>query len=146
VAPAMMNSGKIARPSNPTAKFRRLCIPSHVQYPSLVILSMWFKFLGAFSKRKCYKRLIALTHFFRPSYRPYVCPHDTSCLQVEIFSWNFMFGVRFTEMFRENSNLVKIVERVQAPHMKTDVNWWPTWLPSLPRLLSIAVSNISSIK
>jgi len=125
----MRNSGKIARTFNPYAKFRCLYAPSRVQYPSLVVLSVWFKFLGAFSKR-CYKRLIALTHFPPPSFRPYVCPHGATWLPLEGFSWNFILGGggKFTEICRENSNLVKIVQRIQVPHMKTDGNKWPLYM------------------
>jgi hypothetical protein len=93
---------KIARTFNPYVKFRCIYTPSRVQYPSLVILSVWFKFSGAFSKRCC-KRLIALTHFpLRPSV-------STSTRMAQLGSrWN-----SFREVLYWGWDLLISVEKIQ---------------------------------
>ena len=63
------------------------------------------KILDAFVKLR--KATITFVIFVCPSFHPSVCPHATTRLPMDGFSWNLIFE-DFLEICRENSSLIKI--------------------------------------
>jgi hypothetical protein len=64
-------------------------------------------------------------HFrkFGKSYIRLVCPHGTSRLPLEEFSWNLMFGY-FSKICRENSRFIRIRQEWRVLYMKTNIHFW----------------------
>ena len=54
------------------------------------------------------------------SVRPSVCPHRTTRLQMDGFSWNFI-SEYFSKICRENSHLIKIGQEKRILYMNTKV-------------------------
>ena len=55
---------------------------------------------------------------------PYVCPHETTRLPLDVFSWNLIFQY-FSKICRENSSFFKIWQEYLVLYMQTSINSWP---------------------
>jgi hypothetical protein len=74
-------------------------------------------FLGAFAK------LRKATISFVMSICPSVCPHGTTWLPLDRFSWNLIFDY-FSKNYRRSSSLIKIGQKLRALCVKTTRHFW----------------------
>jgi hypothetical protein len=84
--------------------------------------SRGFYIIGGRAFFRCFCK-IANSDYWLSHVRPSVCPHGTTRLSLDGFSWNLVFE-NFLKLTWENSNFIKIGQEERVLHMMTNIHFW----------------------